>query len=94
MASADKLSALQERILLSLWKLKGIGNSWIREDIIKADLSSEGSPTEDWVGEVASLRSLGFLETGLIEDQNAMSLTPLGLSILRQIEEDKLQELK
>jgi hypothetical protein len=27
-------------------------------------------------------------------DHRAISLTPLGLAILRQIEEDKLQELK
>jgi DNA-binding MarR family transcriptional regulator len=93
MPSINKLTDSEERILLALWKLKGIGNNHIREASLKADLAVESSD-DHWTGEIAKLQNQGFLDTVTVEGHNIISLTPLGLAILRQIEEDKLQELK
>jgi hypothetical protein len=93
MSSINKLTESEERILLALWKLKGIGKNHIREDSLKADLAA-GASDEHLTNEIMNMQSQGFLETVTVDEQNTISLTPLGLAILRQIEEDKLQELK
>lgn len=87
------LSDLEERILLALWKLRGIGKNTINERILKADLAAE-SESEGWMERIRSLNNQGFLEMGNVDGQNSFSLTALGLAILRRIEEDRLQELK
>jgi len=87
------LSDLEERILLALWKLRGIGKNTINERILKADLAAE-SESEGWMEKIRSLNNQGFLEMGNVDGQNSFSLTALGLAILRRIEEDRLQELK
>jgi len=93
MSSSSTLSELEERILLTLWKLKGIGKGHVREDVLRTDTTLEAA--DDLLkDEIEKLRTRGFLETAIAGDHNAISLTPLGLAILRQIEEDKLQELK
>jgi len=86
------LTEAEERILLALWRLEGIGENRIREDSLKADLSTKSE--EPVVDGILKLESQGFVETVAMIDHRAVSLTPLGLAILRQIEEDKLQELK
>jgi len=93
MPSINKLTESEERILLALWRLKGIGENHIREDSLRAD-PAVGASVEHLANEIGNLRNQGFLETVALDDHNAISLTPLGLAILRQIEEDKLQELK
>jgi hypothetical protein len=93
MPSIDKLTEFGERVLLALWRLKGIGENHIREDSLGTDPAVAAS-VEHLANEIANLRNQGFLETVALDDHNAISLTPLGLAILRQIEEDKLQELK
>ena len=86
------LSDLGEQILLTLWRLRGIGNKFVKQENIRADLAVDSDQT--WVGEIANLQTEGFLTSTNLDGQDAVSLTPLGLAILRQIEEDKLQELK
>lgn len=93
MPSINKLTEFEEEILLALWKLKGIGKSHVKEDSLKSDLAV-GPSDDHWAEEITNLRNQGFLQTAFLNGQNAISLTPFGLSILRQIEEDKLQELK
>jgi len=86
------LSDLGEQILLTLWRLRGIGNKFVKQEKLRADLAVNSDQT--WVGEIANLQTEGFLTSTNLDGQDAVSLTPLGLAILRQIEEDKLQELK
>jgi Mn-dependent DtxR family transcriptional regulator len=93
MPPMSSLTESEERILLALWRLKGVGENRVREDSLKADLSA-GSSEQPLGDEVARLQSQGFVETVVMADYRAISLTSLGLAILRQIEEDKLQELK
>lgn len=93
MSSINKLTESEERILLALWKMKGIGKNHIREESLKAD-PAVGNSDDHWTNEIVNLQNQGFLETVTVDEQNTISLTPLGLAILRQIEEDKLQELK
>ena len=93
MPSIRNLTESEERILLALWKLKGIGKNRIREDSLKADPSLATS-SDLFTSQIVDLQNQGFVETIPIDDHSTISLTPLGLAILRQIEEDRLQELK
>jgi DNA-binding PadR family transcriptional regulator len=89
----DTLAEREEKILLALWRMKGVGQNRIREDTLEADLgtgASEGALADG----ILKLKSQGFVETVTMDGHRAISLTSLGLAILRQIEEDKLQELK
>jgi hypothetical protein len=86
------LSDLGEQILLSIWKLGGVGSKFIQQENLRANLKIDSDQT--WVGEIANLQTLGFLTSTDQAGQETLSLTPFGLAILRQIEEDKLQELK
>jgi hypothetical protein len=88
-----QLTETQDRILLALWRMKGVGKNRIREESLKAELGSNQS-NDLLNGEIMNLQIGGFLEKIAGGDQKGISLTPLGLAILRQIEEDKLQELK
>jgi hypothetical protein len=93
MAANDELGELEERVLLGLWKLKGIGKNHIKEEILKADLSL-GNSANNWSQRISSLHDLGFLQVIGANGEKEISLTPLGISLIRQTEEDKLQELK
>jgi hypothetical protein len=93
MAQSDKLTSLSEQILLTLWRLKGIGRTAIKEDLVKAEIGPPPS-TEIWASQIEQLHQQGFLEKKDLNGNRGISLTPLGLAILRQIEEDHLQELK
>jgi hypothetical protein len=86
-----KLTELGERILDTLWKTGSVGGNAMKEETLKAELASAGIQ-QDMSGEIAALKTQGFVTTA--EGDTALSLTALGISILRQIEEDKLQELK
>ena len=93
MAPASSLSEVEEKILQALWKLGAIGNNHVREDALTANLDVAGSE-DGWVKGVVSLHDRGFLQSVTVEGGREISLTPLGLCLLRQIEEDKLEELK
>ncbi len=88
----DSLPELQATTLLTIWKLKGIGGNAVDEDQLKAELTNE--PTEDVPSAIQLLEAQGFIEIRDLEGRKAISITPLGLAILRKIEEDRLQELK
>jgi len=92
MSFPEGITALQERILRSLWKLRGIGKDPIKEETLRADLSP--SSPNNWTDDVTYLQNQGFVEAISRNGHNLLSLTALGLSILRKIEEDRLQELK
>jgi len=93
MAPESSLSELEETVLLALWKLGGIGQNHVKEELLRADLAKAGFES-GCTREMASLHDRGFLQSATIQGEKGISLTPLGLSLLRQIEEDKLEELK
>ena len=88
--ASDTLSVLGEKILLAVWKLNVVGIRSVAEEALRAELpdSSDGFSQE-----LQTLQDLGFVVKGNTNERNEFALTPLGLAILRQIEEDKLQEL-
>jgi len=92
MPQDDSLPELQASTLLTIWKLKGIGNGAVDEDQLKAELPNESS--ENIPSAIQLLQAQGFVEIRDLEGRKAISITPLGLAILRKIEEDRLQELK
>jgi len=87
------LTELGEKILVSLWKLGGVGKAGVRAEALKTDMAASGSP-ENLQAEITALQNLGFLEAQTSDGGILLSLTVLGLALLRQLEEDKLQELK
>ncbi|MGA2785065.1 MAG: hypothetical protein ABSF09_10255 [Candidatus Bathyarchaeia archaeon] len=89
--SPDSLSPLAEKILATVWKLNGLGNRSIPEERVKTDLSIT---QDELIAETQKLQAQGFLSRIKVDEVVSLSLTPLGLAILRQIEEDSLQELK
>ena len=91
MSQPNGLSELQEKVLLAVWKLTGIGQKMVEESTLKAGLSHE--PLPELKEAMDQLRKRGFLYTSVEAAETNFSLTPLGLALLRKLEEDKLQEL-
>jgi DNA-binding PadR family transcriptional regulator len=92
MPSTNTLSEAQEEVLLALWKLRGIGTSTVDERQLRAEMAKD--PSEGLTPTLQLLETQGFIEIKDEGDRKSVSITPLGLAILRKIEEDKLQELK
>jgi DNA-binding PadR family transcriptional regulator len=92
MPFTNTLSEAQEAVLLAIWKLRGIGSSTVEERLVKAEMTKD--PSEDLTPTFQLLETQGFIEIKEEADRKSVSITPLGLAILRKIEEDKLQELK
>jgi len=88
---SDTLSVLGEKILLAIWKQNAVGIRSVDEDALKSELSDSSSGFSQ---ELETLQCLGFIVGGNNDGKIGYALTPLGLAILRQIEEDKLQELR
>ena len=92
MSLTSGLSEGGEAVLLAIWKLKGIGTNTVDERQLKAEMAKE--PSDDLSSTLQLLETQGFVEIKDEADRKGVSLTPLGVAILRKIEEDKLQELK
>jgi len=92
MPLSSGLSEGGEAVLLAIWKLRGIGTNAVDEHQVKAEMAK--GPSEDLTPTLQVLEAQGFIEIKDEGDRKGVSITPLGLSILRKIEEDKLQELK
>jgi DNA-binding MarR family transcriptional regulator len=92
MPQANGLSELEERILLTLWKLKGVGKNGVAESNLQGELPNE--MPQNLTAATEALQNQGFVEGRSSTDRTFLSLTPLGLAILRKLEEDRLQELK
>ena len=92
MPSANGLSEPQVTLLLAIWKLRGIGDSTVTEDQLKAQVANE--PKDNLPPTLTQLQSQGFIQVADNGGRKTISITPLGLAILRKIEEDKLQEIK
>jgi len=86
------LSSQDHTILLTLWKLRGVGRNAVGLEALKAELPSEAI-SDGFPQTVERLQKQGFLEATNVQGQNMLSLTSLGLAILRQIQEDKLEEI-
>jgi DNA-binding MarR family transcriptional regulator len=92
MPEPDILPELEERTLLAIWKLKGVGKNGVEESSLQAELSTE--TPQNLADAVQALVIKGFIVRGSSGEGRFLSLTPLGLAILRKLEEDRLQELK
>jgi len=92
MPSENGLSEPQEAMLFAIWKLRGIGTNTITEDQLKAQVSNQ--PLEAEASTLAQLQSQGFVEVTDKDGRRGISITPLGVAILRKVEEDRLQEIK
>ena len=88
---AGGLPALSEKILSTVWKLNSTGQKAVPEDTVRAELSATN---DEFANEAEMLQKQGFLNRSKVNEKPSLSLTPLGLAILRQIEEDNLEELK
>ena len=88
---SDTLSVLSEKILLTVWKLNVVEAKSVTEDVLRSELSDS---TDGFSQELKTLHDLGFIVVGNNDGRTEYVLTPLGVAILRQIEEDKLQELR
>jgi len=62
----------------------------VAEETLKSELPD---PSENFPQELNTLQELGFITRSTTNGKAGIALTPLGLAILRQTEEDKLQEL-
>ncbi len=87
----ESLSPLAEKILATVWKLNALGNRAVSEGRVKIDLAIA---QDELTAETQKLQAQGFLSRLKVGEGVSLSLTHLGLAILRQIEEDNLQELK
>jgi DNA-binding MarR family transcriptional regulator len=92
MSLSNGLSEGGQALLLAIWKQGGIGTNAADERQVTAEMAK--SPSEDLTATLQLLEAQGFIEIKDQGDHKGFSLTPLGLAILRKIEEDKLQELK
>jgi len=92
MPQANNLSEVEEGILLAIWKLKGIGKNGVAESSLQPELPNETA--QNLAGAIEALQNKGFIELTSSGDSKLLSLTPLGLAILRKLEEDRLQELR
>lgn len=86
------LTDLEQRVLLVIWKLKGIGKSGVDAANLQTEMPNETA--QNLAGAISALSNQGFVEQADSSDYKLLSLTPLGLAILRKLEEDRLQELK
>jgi type III secretory pathway lipoprotein EscJ len=92
MPECQGLSEIQADILLTIWKLRGVGTNRVGEDKVKAEVIDIAE--EDFRPALATLQTHGFIDNQVKEGRSCFSLTPLGVAILRKTEEDRLQELK
>ena len=92
MPTTQGLTPVQEMVLLTMWKLGGIGSNPVDERNLRIELADD--PPEDLALAIQDLGVQGFIESKTKGEEKLLSLTPLGLAILRKIEEDRLQELK
>jgi len=93
MPESQGLSETQADILLTIWKLRGIGTNRVDEVKVNAEVM-DFVAAEDLRSALATLQTQGFIDTQVNEGHFSFSLTPLGVAILRKTEEDRLQELK
>jgi predicted transcriptional regulator len=89
---ANGLSEHQETMLFAIWKLRAIGNNAVNEDQLKRELADQ--PAVALSSTLDQLRTLGFVDITTNSEQKNISITPLGVAILRKVEEDRLQEIK
>ena len=92
MPPANGLTEPQETLLFAIWKLRGIGSRPVTEDQLKAQMTNES--TQSLLPTLTQLQSQGFVQITDKGVGKTISITPLGLAILRKVEEDRLQEIK
>jgi DNA-binding HxlR family transcriptional regulator len=92
MPTENGLSEPMQTMLFAIWKLNGVGNNTVGEDQLKTELPDHAPETLP--STLTQLQSLGFVEITTNGDRRKISITPLGVAILRKVEEDRLQEIR
>jgi len=92
MPPVNGLTEPQEALLFAIWKLRGIGSRPITESQLRAQMTNES--TQSPLLALTELQSQGFIQIANKGAGKIISITPLGLAILRKVEEDRLQEIK
>jgi predicted transcriptional regulator len=92
MPPPNSLSEPQEALLFAIWKLRGMGNNPVTEEQLRAETTNQ--PTETFPSALGQLQSQGFIEVVNKSGRKGIAITPLGVAILRKVEEDRLQEIK
>ena len=85
------LPALSEKVVSTLWKMNARGQKPVPEQALRAELSLT---VDEFAKEMERLRNQGFLSNVKVNEIPSISLTPLGVAILRQIEEENLEEIE
>jgi len=78
-------------VLFAIWKLKGMGTNPVTEDQLKTQITN--TPAESLPPALTLLQAQGFVQIDNDGGRKTISITPLGLAILRKVEEDRLQEI-
>jgi len=86
--SEDELSPQKREILLSMWKAKAIGNRAISLRDLRARLTDEAK--RDFMSHMKKLEARLFVKIIHPNEQDAASLTPIGLAYVRQIQDGDL----
>jgi DNA-binding MarR family transcriptional regulator len=86
--SEDDLSPQERQILSAMWKAKAIGDRVISLRDLRARLPDEVKA--NYVSHLKTLKEKLFIQISHGNNQDAASLTPLGLAFIRQIQDDDL----
>lgn len=92
MPPPNGLSEPQKAALFAIWKLKAIGSMAVTEDQVKRQMGDDSNPDIPTI--LKQLQSQGFVHINDKAGANNVSMTPLGVAILRKVEEDRLEEIK
>jgi len=91
MPSPNGLSEPQQAVLFAIWKLRAIGGRVVTVDEV---LQITPQSDEDVPTILRDLQTGGFVEIRNKAGRSNVSMTPLGVAILRKVEEDRLEEIK
>jgi len=86
--SEDDLPPQKRQILLAMWKAKAIGDRIISLRDLRARLPDEVKA--NYMSHLKNLKERLFIQISHGNNQDAASLTPLGLAFIRQIQDDDL----
>ncbi len=87
--SEDDLPTLEKQMLLSLWEARAIGNRAISIPSLKKSLTEDAK--FHCISCLKNLEKKLFVEISRANEDQMVSITPLGLAFIRQIQDDDLR---
>jgi len=89
--SEDDLPPQKRQVLLAMWKARAIGDRTISLRDLKARLPDEVKV--NYISHLKNLKEKLFIQISHANNQDAASITPLGLAFIRQIQDDDFRLL-